>query len=95
MHDADIRHARAARSMPRLLRRRWPLGGFVISITNMNHAQGVWKLCEQALAISRRIPLPTSAASLHWPRARERGARIDWRKRALRDQSIRPAPDTR
>src|SRR5258708_23670941 len=81
-HDAAIRHARAALSYGRDDATALALGGFVISITEHDHATG-FEAFEQALAItpSSSFALFCGSLALAYAAAAVRG--IDWTERAL------------
>jgi TolB-like protein/Tfp pilus assembly protein PilF len=82
-HDAAIRHARAALSYGRDDATALAIGGFVISMTEHDHATA-FEALEQALAISpsSSFALFCGSAALAYAGEAERG--IDWAERALR-----------
>jgi len=82
-HDAAIRHARAALSYGRDDATALALGGFVISITEHDHATG-FEALEQALAISPSSSFALFCGSLALAYAGEAERGIDWAERALR-----------
>jgi TolB-like protein len=82
-HDAAIRHARAALAYGRDDATALALGGFIVSITEHDHATAFSAL-EQALAISPSSSFALFFGSVAFAYAGEAERAIDWAERALR-----------
>jgi TolB-like protein len=82
-HDAAIRHAHAALAYGRDDARSLALGGFVISITEHDHATA-FEAFEQAIAVSPSSSFARFFGSSAFAYAGEAERAIDWAERALR-----------